>query len=212
MYAPNEIGNRIKWFNNIVPWIKMHALNINNLIMLGDLNCCLKNCDRSTKTNISDKSRLALSNLIRELNLSDHWNERETGISNFTWSDGTIESRLDYIFLTKNNDLKVKKVYSEIVIDDRIGYRLTDHKAVCIEGIVNVLEKGPGYWKLNTSILKSDEYQKKIEYVIKTIKNNYNHLTAITKWELFKIMVKECSVKFSTEVAKEKKRLYMNLK
>ena len=125
--------------------INKKASNINNLIVCGDFNCCLRDNDRSTATHLKDKSRRSFSELIKNLQLIDHWDSRGTKISNFTWTDGKIYSRLDYILTNINNDIKIIKTYSETVIDDRIGTRTTYHKAICIEVEIMELDKGPGY-------------------------------------------------------------------
>ena len=117
-YAPNDEHERQHWLNNLTTWINKKASNINNLVVCGDFNCCLRDNDRSTATQLKDKSRLSFSELIKNLQLIDHWDSRGTKISNFTWTDGKIYSRLDYILTNINNDIKIIKTYSETVIDD----------------------------------------------------------------------------------------------
>ena len=112
--------------------------------------------------------------------------------------------------MSEFNDIKLKSVYSEIVIDNRIGSRTTDHKAVCLEGELNVLLKGPGYWKLNTSILTIAEYQHLIKSLISDIKKRQN-LTPKLTWELLKIKIKECTIKFCCKMKQGKKDLMLNL-
>ena len=204
-YAPNEESERIKWFGNLVHWVNKNATNLNNLIVCGDLNCCLGINDRSTSSHTNDKSRSVLSNIIQELNLKDYWDNREKSTSNFTWSDGKVQSRLDYILVSKNNELKVKKIYSETVIDERLGSRVTDHRTVSVECDLTTLAKGPGYWKMNTQILSSEDYHKQIKLLINDIKRNDKNLSPTFQWEYFKIKVKEISIKFSTKRAKKNK-------
>lgn len=122
-----------------------------------------------------------------------------------TWSDGKVQSRLDYILVSKYNELKVKKIYSETVIDERLGSRVTDHRTVSVECDLTTLAKGPGYWKMNTQILSSEEYHKQIKLLINDIKRNDKNLFPTFQWEYFKIKVKEISIKFSTKRAKKNK-------
>ena len=61
--------NRITFFKHLNVWIRMHASNINDLIVGGDFNCCLEDADRSTNTHLSDKSRLDMKMMIKELGI-----------------------------------------------------------------------------------------------------------------------------------------------
>ena len=53
--------------------------------------------------------------------------------------------------------------------------------------------------------MSSDEYKQSIELIISNIKNRYNHLSHKSKWILFKVKVKEVTIKLCIKKAKEKR-------
>ena len=52
------------------------------------------------------------------------------------------------------------------VITNEIGTRMTDHKVITLNSYIHIPEWGPGYWKLNITLLEDDEYCKEIEQII----------------------------------------------
>ena len=48
-------------------------------------------------------------------------------------------------------------------------------------------KRGPGYWKLNTSILNDEKYIKNIENIIDKTLNDYCEVGKKVVWELCKI-------------------------
>ena len=71
LYAPTTEKARIDFYRNTNKWINNHAIDNENYIVGGDLNCCLNENDRNPKTHLKDKSRLELSKLININNLID---------------------------------------------------------------------------------------------------------------------------------------------
>ena len=64
VYAPNQEQKRVEFFKRLMKWIKQYTLNDENILVAGDLNCCLLDTDRNTTSHLKDKSRLTLSKLI----------------------------------------------------------------------------------------------------------------------------------------------------
>ena len=59
--------------------------------------------------------------------------------------------------------------------------------------------RGRGFWKLNTSFLKDEEYIKKIHSIITQTKDEYaqdNTITPNLPWETIKMKIRETSVEF----------------
>ena len=59
--------------------------------------------------------------------------------------------------------------------------------------------RGRGFWKLNTSFLKDEEYIKKIQSIITQTKDEYaqdNTITPNLLWETIKMKVRETSIEF----------------
>ena len=210
VYAPNDINERSEYFTNISEWILYHSNNINNLIIAGDFNCCLLDNDRSTKTHLSDKSRKSMVNLLNKLDLSDIWelSNSTNGKTHYTWQDHTTSSRLDYFLTSKGTTVEIRNILSKTVITDKIGKRLTDHKALIVNINICTPKRGPGYWKLNTNLLCNEVYCQDISKIIQNV-NRDETLMGVSKrvkWDILKIRIKECSIKASVRLSIKRKK------
>lgn len=52
------------------------------------------------------------------------------------------------------------------------GNRMSDHRFLKIIVKIDKLDRGPGYWKLNTSHLENDEYREGIKNIFKDLDNS----------------------------------------
>ena len=92
--------------------------------------------------------------LQNQLDLVDIWRIKNPDIRSFTWSQKSPRffCHLDYWLISNNlNDL--------VKSSDIIPAIRTDHAAILIE--ISELEneqKGTGYWQMNCSMLKDEEY------------------------------------------------------
>ena len=89
-----------------------------------------------------------LSNLILNQNLQDTWHKSQK--FTYHWIQSNIHSRLDRIYATKNINI----LYSKIT-----PFQHSDQEALITEFILRTGLRGPGYWKLNTSILSQKNFQ-----------------------------------------------------
>ncbi len=71
-------------------------------------------------------------------------------------NNNTTSSRLDYWLVDENLRKQIK------ACDIRPSIR-TDHMCVTLTIGLHNIKKGPGYWKLNTSALENQSYNKEIE-------------------------------------------------
>ena len=85
----------------------------------------------------------------------------------------------------------------------------TDQSAVFVtlmDG--NEFERGPGLWKLNSSLLCDQIFTSSLKIHIEEIKNEFNSDCDIDdqiKWELIKYKIRNFSLKFSKKRALERK-------
>ena len=82
-----------------------------------------------------------------------------------------------------------------------------DHRAVVMSVQGEGRSRGPGYWKLNVSVLNEELYREGIRDIIKETFLEYFDIHQIEKsmiWELLKIRVKEFSIKYCS-VRKQKR-------
>ena len=86
---------------------------------------------------------------------------------------------------------------------------LTDHSLVTVSFEFIEDKRGPGFWKMNCSILNDIEYVQIIKEVIKTTINDglKNKLSHSSLWELIKFNVKVESRKYTTEKNKKENSL-----
>ena len=76
----------------------------------------------------------------------------------------------------------------------------TDHSLVTIKLALHSNPRGPGFWKLNTSLLEEDEYVKQIKKIIKAVQEEYqedNTVNAALSWEMIKLKVREQSMMYA---------------
>ena len=208
VYAPNNELDRITFYADLKEWISNLSHNINNVIVGGDFNCCLNQNDRSSQTHISDKSRNSLNIFLKQLQLYDAWSISSTkGTYHYTWQDNTVKSRLDYFFISNLCKVKVQHCNTVTVISDQAGKRVTDHRALVLKSNISIPIKWPGYWKLNTSLLKDENYCNEMINLVSNFKYDPSilGLSNSLKWDLLKTKIKQKSIQISTMIARMKR-------
>ena len=71
IYVPNSETDRSSFYGKVDKWITDHSLNVNNIVIAGDFNCCPLDSDRQPPTHLKDKSRKRLTELIEHNSLLD---------------------------------------------------------------------------------------------------------------------------------------------
>ena len=54
VYAPNVPKDRKHFLKNLPKWITCHAVNIDNIILCGDFNCCVNDDDKEPRTHLNE--------------------------------------------------------------------------------------------------------------------------------------------------------------
>ena len=207
LYAPNIEKDRKIFFTRVNNWINRYAENKSNIITAGDLNCCIEDTDRTSKTHMSDKSRRTLKELAENQNLDDVWIKIKSTAPGYTFSDpksGT-KSRLDYFFMSKDCLLNVDNINLSVCPF------VPDHLAVMLTTYTVNERKGNGYWKMNKNLLGNSEYKTAIENAVKEIIDESANFSKQIIWEIIKIKIKELSIKFSSHKASETKKKKQNI-
>ena len=127
-----------------------------NIIIGGNFNCLLNpEIDKKGGILIQRKSVTGCIDCLQnQLNLVDIWKIKNPDTRSFAWNQKSprIFCCLDYWLISNHlNDL--------VKSSDIIPAIRTDHDAISIE--IGELEnelKDPGYWKVNCSMLKDEEY------------------------------------------------------
>ena len=104
----------------------------------------------------------------------------------YTWCDANDEpkSRIDYVFINKTFHYVVRnRVVRKIPGTHSNSSRIIDHRFLNFTFNISKTDKGPGYWKLDTSYLDDKKYKQEIVDIAKNINEN---LPPIDRWENFK--------------------------
>jgi len=192
-YAPNTVQARKEFFTKLVKWISQYTLNENNVILCGDLNSCYLDQDRVPSNHTQDSSKKQLKQLLITSNLEDAWVKSQQDCNRYTFFDkkNKCKSRLDYVLLTKQ--LNMKLIHFKTIKPIK-----GDHMALAVELKPLISNRGPGYWKLNNSLLNDVDYITNIQKVVVDTVNEYKSLNSHRLlWEIVKIKIKEYSIKYA---------------
>ena len=157
IYAPNRDSELVTFYRSLLQTIVKNNLDeIEDIIVGGDFDCPLNPViDKRGGSMIPRQSVINVIEQLRsELDLHDIWRVKNPTIRNFTWSQSnpSVFSRLDYWLISNSLSHNVSNV-------DMISATKTDHCAITIEfQDVDDKVKGPGFWKLNCSLLNDKQY------------------------------------------------------
>ena len=155
VYAPNKDEQSVKFFHSLFNIMRQNEYyNEDNIIIGGDFNCRLNpEMDKNggiliPRQNVID----SIEEIQCTFSLHDKWRIQHPNTRSYTWSRKFpfIFSRLDYWLISDN-------LHDFITTSDILP--ATDHSAILL-GVQKIEEsrKGPGYWKLNTSLLANENY------------------------------------------------------
>ena len=138
----------------------------------------------------------AITDIINDFELIDIWRSCHSTQLKYTWMshDFKIGSRIDYFLISQS------LITSVLKCDIDFGYK-TDHSLISLFLIKSVAKRGPGFWKLNTSLLANSDNMEKIRSEINTVLLENKDQEPKKTWEFLKFKVRQ---KF-TQIAKEKK-------
>lgn len=125
-----------------------------------------------------------------------------------TWYKNTplTARRLDYIFL---ND----SCFNVSVSCNIKAFPMSDHDLVETTLVLDETKRGPGYFKLNNSILREQEYVEVINASIEQAKVEYSEtVTAQQLWDLCKLKIKQVTVEYCKICARERVNTIESLK
>ena len=199
IYAPNS--DCPSFFEEIIN--KIHN-TCEKVILVGDYNTVLNSqLDRKNQAVINHKSSLRINQLMEEYHLTDVWRAQNPDSRRYSWYRGTKideiqASRLDYALISNGLvDMTHNTFYLKGV--------LTDHSAFFIGVELKFVERGPSYWKMNTSMLADAESVAKISESIQKTVQETKGCESSTRWELIKANVRETCKQLSRLKANENK-------
>jgi len=123
------------------------------------------------KNYLNDNNHLAshaLKSKIDEFELVDIWRELNPQGRTYTWRkfNENKQARLDYFLVSSPLAPYVQKV-------EIIPGMFSDHSAIYMDIDFSRFIRGRGFWKLNTSLLKQEEYVNLVKKTIKRVVSQY---------------------------------------
>ncbi|KAJ8031256.1 hypothetical protein HOLleu_27932 [Holothuria leucospilota] len=180
----------------------LHDFRSNIIILGGDFNFVFNiEIDKigfNPRTNF--KGRNEIYSLMKDFDLKDIWRELNHNNFRYTWksnSDPIIYCRLDYFLISFSlvNTVKSCEILAGLISDHN---PITMSFESCFSG------RGPGYWKLNVSLLKNADYVQAIKDVISHSLDKYEDLNPHLIWELLKCDIRGASIQYSVRESKKR--------
>ena len=167
LYGPNTDTPSFyseKAFKKIIDWKPDYS------IFAGDFNVVL-DPKIDTKNYLHVNNPQAMHELKRQMlnfNLVDIWRELHPDKKTYTWQkyNENKYSRLDFFLISSS---LLPFIQSAEIVS---GF-CSDHSGIVLEVDFSKFQRGKGFWKLNTSLLKEPEYLKLVKATIKRVVAQY---------------------------------------
>ena len=204
VYAPNH--DSPEFFKQVQGELRKRQ---EHKILIGDFNLTLDvELDRQNTYNNNNRAKEEVLNMCDEFKVRDIWRILYENKREYSWikkgSYPTKASRIDFTLISGGLDQKVEDI-------QYISSIYTDHRAVYVVLKLEPLERGSGYWKFNNTVLQDKEFLDLIRMEIMLTSTAASHKDPQTKWELIKKKIKDKSIEFSKNKAKENGVIISNL-
>lgn len=206
VYGPNKDSPNL--FEDLQTYISLNDENV--FIIGGDFNTVINDhIDRKGSNQIRNtKCKAVIKNIIETNELVDVWRVKNPDKRQFTWHSSQkphSSSRLDYFLISSCILNKTKSVKITT------GYK-TDHSAVKLTIDTADVNRGPGYFKLNNSLLQDEKYLNMIKKSIKETAEINKDANPITLWGVMKGNIRNETIKYAAYIKKENNKKEEQLK
>lgn len=193
----NKLKHDIEFFDN------------NSVLVTGDFNTVMsyqKDTHKYAREN-NKNSRLAILNMMEELDLMDIWRFQHQDTNRYIWfGPGGKCSQLDYFLIS--TDLESFVTTSDITFKYK-----SDHTPIILKLRFYNQEKGRGTWKYNNSLLFDQIYTDSIKNIIREVliqysteeeivDDNYSNLSFTINdqllWEMLKLKIRGKTISYSS--------------
>ena len=179
-------------------FFNLHSRSDNNII-LGDFNFCDNVLDKGKGMDSHDvKFCRYWDNFKDRVHITDPYREKFPTTKMFSYHNNKGKSRGDRVYVS---DSLVDKV-SDLTY--HYYPQANTHKLLTFS-LSSPDERGPGYWKLNTSVLKDPPYIKLITDSINELKN-FDYENPSVWWEVLLINVRSISFDYTVQKNKVKRQ------
>jgi hypothetical protein len=129
----------------------------NKHIVQGDFRCTLlTSLDRKPIPNHDDIGSTELKKYIERNDLIDVWRARNPNSKCYTFGRVNSHSCIYFIFISSELNFASQKIKI-------IHFSFSDHDGVIMTLKVSEPERGPGIWKMNYTVIKSDLFKHTFE-------------------------------------------------
>ena len=206
VYAPSENAHKTTFFDNLLKELEVNIpdISLHNIILLGDMNIAKDPIDIISGNPHKVFIRQSFSNFLSDACLTDVYRTLHPESKNFTWSSGRTASvnssarRLDYIFVSESLAPFIKTCSIN-------NFGFSDHRAVTMTLEFAEFKLGKGLYKLNSCLLKDENYKNLIITEIKETEMAYKDLNPHLLWDIIKTNVRELSKQYSNNLSRDKK-------
>ena len=183
IYVPNE--DNPTFLKQVFD--RLHDFACEEIILGGDFNLVLdvKEDKKGGLPRTHQNALKIINQTCEELNLTDVWRTLNAGKHRYTWRrrKPEIQCRLDFFLISED-------LICDINLADIVpGYK-TDHSMILLKIALHYNPRGRGFWKLNTSLLKEEEYLNLIKTTIDQTKSEYqsdNTVNPALLWDMIKM-------------------------
>ena len=197
-YSPN---NDDKQFIENVFLETLGRSRDDHLIMAGDWNTVLNNnLDKlgGAAQHANKNYQSYINNMMSDYGLCDIFRLSRGDERVYTHFNKTFKtaSRLDFFLIDDN-------LSNFPICDTNIshGYN-TDHSYISLNIQGSSIEKGKGYWKLNNSHLRDEDFVNEVKVIIDdTINSNFDSYAGL--WDVIKIKIKDFAIRYGKKKKKE---------
>lgn len=200
LYGPNQDDPDFFEVLNL----KLSNFSWDSIILAGDFNFVfnldLDKLGGNQRTNF--KARDKCYDIMTAYDLVDIWRERNPSDRSFTWTSNIssdIYCRLDFFLISRTLSHTVSRVSTSASL-------CSDHSIVNLDINVSNVQRGPGFWKFNNSLLKDQQFLALITDVINNVKCVYTNTGADNTWEYMKYSIRKFTVAYSKNRAKERRK------
>ena len=189
----DEIGTVIDYFSSV------HSVDENNIIM-GDFNFVDLDIDKGKGMDGKDKTITSLWEIFKSNSaILDPYRVHCPRRKFYSFVAPAGKSRGDRVYVSEdilNSVCNIKYVNTTFN---------TAHKLMTFD-LIRGRSIGPGYWKMNSSLINDPIYVGEIEDICHEI-NGLNISSPVDWWDLFIVMVQGVTLEYSKRKAKVKRKL-----
>ena len=212
VYAPTKDDLDLQY--KFIEFVQERLLEYSdkNLLIGGDFNICLDPAidKKGGKHEKQSKCAKKLLDIMEEYNLIDIWRFLNYETRRFTRRDmskcGLVQSRLDYWLIS------IHLLYDFNHQDIAPGLR-SDHSIVKMSlNIKNSQEKGRGFFKFNSSLLRDTKYVKEVKEIIANYNKESNDENLGLKWDTLKSLIRGYTIGYATAKKEQTNKFEYELK